>query len=145
MLKIKEVREEKKLSQDEVVRLSGIPKRSYINYENGQTDVPISKLQNIASALGVSILKLIDNKHQIEEPKEEYQLEKKTTLLDVRDDLKADLAIIAEGMTTNFEKVAGALYESLKGQQKIIRFIEKIDPDKINKATGKLDEFLERK
>jgi len=72
-----------------------------------------------------------------------YKLEERITLLDVRDDLKADLAVIAEGMTVNFEKVAGALFESLKGQQKILRFINKLDPEKINNATGKLDEFLE--
>ncbi|MBI9069692.1 MAG: LexA family transcriptional regulator [Salinivirgaceae bacterium] len=55
MLKIKEIRESKGLSQDEIVALSGIKKRSYVDYENGKSDIPLSKLQKIASSLKVSI------------------------------------------------------------------------------------------
>ena len=59
MLKIKEIREQKNITQDEMVSLTGIPKRSYVNYENGQTDIPLSKLQNIATSLNVSISELV--------------------------------------------------------------------------------------
>ena len=59
MLKIKEIREQKNITQDEMVSLTGIPKRSYVNYENGQTDIPLSKLQNIAISLNVSISELV--------------------------------------------------------------------------------------
>ena len=58
MLKIKEIRESKNITQDELVSLTGIPKRSFVNYENGVTDIPFSKLQNIATALNVSISEL---------------------------------------------------------------------------------------
>lgn len=54
-LKIKEIREIKKLTQDDVVRLSGIPKRSYNDYESGKTDIPASRLQDIAKALDVTV------------------------------------------------------------------------------------------
>ena len=58
MLIIKEIRESKKLTQDEVVELSGIKKRTYVDYENGKSDIPLSKLQNIANALKVHIFEL---------------------------------------------------------------------------------------
>ena len=58
MLKIKEIRESKNITQDELVSLTGIPKRSFVNYENGITDIPFSKLQNITTVLNVSISEL---------------------------------------------------------------------------------------
>ncbi|WP_142783397.1 helix-turn-helix domain-containing protein [Changchengzhania lutea] len=54
-LKIKEIREAKNLTQDDIVRLSGIPKRSYNDYESGKTDIPSSRLQHIAKALDVTV------------------------------------------------------------------------------------------
>lgn len=57
---IKEIREKKKLTQDEVVELSGIKKRTYVDYENGKSDIPLSKLQNIATALKVNLFDLFD-------------------------------------------------------------------------------------
>ena len=61
MLIIKEIRESKKLTQDEVVTLSGIKKRTYVDYENGKSDIPMSKLQNIATALKVHIFELFED------------------------------------------------------------------------------------
>lgn len=59
MLKIKEIRTEKGLTQDDLVSKIGIPKRTYVNYENGTNDIPLKKLQEIAIALGVSVSELI--------------------------------------------------------------------------------------
>ncbi len=59
MLKIKEIRKNKGITQDEIVAGTGIPKRSFINYEKGETDIPLLKLQDIASFLGVSISDII--------------------------------------------------------------------------------------
>ncbi len=59
MLKIREIRKKKKLTQDEVVALSGINKRSYVDYEAENVDIPISKLQKIAKVLGVSVAVLV--------------------------------------------------------------------------------------
>lgn len=59
MLRIKEIRESKNITQDEMLSLTGIPKRSFVNYENGFTDIPFSKLQNIAKVLDVSIAELV--------------------------------------------------------------------------------------
>ena len=52
---IKELRLRNNLTQDDVVRLTGIKKRSYIDYEQNKTDIPVSKLQKIATAFGVKI------------------------------------------------------------------------------------------
>lgn len=57
---IKEVRESKKLTQDEMVEISGIKKRTYVDYENGKSDIPLSKLQNIANALKVNLFELFE-------------------------------------------------------------------------------------
>ncbi|MDM1093391.1 XRE family transcriptional regulator [Myroides odoratimimus] len=59
MLKIKDIRTEKGLSQDDIVSKTGIPKRTYVNYENETNDIPLKKLQDIATALGVSISELV--------------------------------------------------------------------------------------
>lgn len=59
MLNIKNIREEKKLTQDEIVALLDISKRSYVAYENGKTDIPLSKLQDIARVLNVALGDLV--------------------------------------------------------------------------------------
>ncbi len=61
MLKIKELREKNNLTQDELSELSGIKKRSLVDYENGKQDITISKLQNIATALRVSVSELLQD------------------------------------------------------------------------------------
>jgi transcriptional regulator with XRE-family HTH domain len=74
---IKELRESKKVTQDEIVKLSGIKKRTYVDYENGKADIPLSKLQNIAIALDVTIFDLFDqntikNSNLVSEPANIY-------------------------------------------------------------------------
>lgn len=59
MLKIKSIRENKKLTQDDVVAKTGIPKRSYVDYENEKQDISLERLRKIATALGVSVSELI--------------------------------------------------------------------------------------
>lgn len=77
MLKIKEIREQKNMTQDEVSELSGIPKRSFINYETRVTDVPFLKLQKIATALNVDLQDLFDEQNQVSEPPISYSDKKK--------------------------------------------------------------------
>ncbi len=59
MLKIKDIRAQKGLTQDDVVAKTGISKRTYVDYENEKTDIPLDKLRKIAIALEVSISDLI--------------------------------------------------------------------------------------
>lgn len=62
VLKIKQIREYKNITQDEMVVKTGIPKRSYVDYENEKQDVSLDRLRKIAIALEVSISDLIDEK-----------------------------------------------------------------------------------
>lgn len=59
MLKIKEIREFKNLTQADMVAKTGIPKRSYVDYENEKSDIPLERLRNIATILDVSVGELI--------------------------------------------------------------------------------------
>lgn len=55
MLIIKEIREKKNITQDELSKLSGISKRMIAGYEAGENDITFNKMQKIASALKVGI------------------------------------------------------------------------------------------
>lgn len=59
MLNIKQIRELKNITQDEMVIRTGIPKRSYVDYENEKLDVSLDRLRKIATALEVSVSELI--------------------------------------------------------------------------------------
>lgn len=59
MLRIKEIRELRNLTQDDMAVKTGISKRSYVDYENGKADIQLSKLQNIATVLNVSLSDLL--------------------------------------------------------------------------------------
>ena len=104
MLKIKEIRERKNITQDEMVAQTGIPKRSYVDYENGKSDIQLSRLQKIATALNVSVGYLIG------ETKSESIVIKENdnnndNLFDIKPKVKSELSINADvlGMETNNE------------------------------------------
>jgi len=59
-------------------------------------------------------------------------------------DLKKDLNSLAEGMIKNFEVISTGIMQGLMDQRKLLDWTEKIDPDKINKSSEKLDEFLKQ-
>lgn len=62
MLRIKELRTLKNVTQDEISEAIGVSKRSFIDYETEKTDIPIKKLQKIATFLNVSIAELMGEK-----------------------------------------------------------------------------------
>ncbi|MFC6858259.1 hypothetical protein [Zunongwangia atlantica] len=87
--------------------------------------------------------------HPSKEDQEDYELQKKTTLLDVRDDLKADvynvnqnLKTLINGFTKNSESWSNAFMQVLQNQLKIIQVTEQIDPKKLMSTTKNLDAFL---
>lgn len=69
LLIIKHIRESKNLTQDEVVNRLPFSKRSYLAYENGDTEPTISKLQDIANALDVSIFSLFKTEKNVKQEK----------------------------------------------------------------------------
>jgi len=60
---IKGVRKRKGLTQEELAGKSGISKRMIAYYEANENDIPFQKVQNIATALGVNIIDLINWKN----------------------------------------------------------------------------------
>ena len=143
MLIIKEVREKKGFSQDKVVELTGIPKRSYVNYESGKTDIPLTKLQNIASALNVRIEELILDSNSTQTESKDIQPTPYQGQNDISNlELRKDLHAISQGMIKNFETISEGVFETLKGQQKILGFIEELRAADIANATKNLSDFL---
>lgn len=59
-LRIKELRKQKKVSQDDLAVKTGISARMIFDYERQKIDIPIQKLQLIANCLQVSIFDLIE-------------------------------------------------------------------------------------
>lgn len=74
----------------------------------------------------------------VQDPNEKYE---NASLQRVQQDLQA----LAAGMTKNFEVLSDAMIESLKGQQKILKFIEQLDAKEISEATSKLERILKEK
>lgn len=60
MLKIKQIRNKKGLTLDELASKSGISKRMISGYEAGTSDITLKKLQDIATALEVGLNELVD-------------------------------------------------------------------------------------
>lgn len=77
MLKIKEIRTKKKLTQNEMAVKTGIPKRSYVDYENEIQDISLERLRKIAIALDVSVTELLGeeyhDKNVVAEPVVSYR------------------------------------------------------------------------
>lgn len=66
MLYIKQLRIQKGLTQDQLSKQAGIPKRTFVDYENEKGDIPLSKLQDIARALKVPVSQLLSSEAEIE-------------------------------------------------------------------------------
>jgi len=58
--KIRFMRQLKELSQDEMAEKLGLSLNGYANIERGETDVQISRLEQIASIFGVDLLELLN-------------------------------------------------------------------------------------
>lgn len=58
--KIKSLRELKNLSQDYMAKQLEISQKAYSNIENDITDITVSRLENIAKILGVSLTQILN-------------------------------------------------------------------------------------
>lgn len=54
-LRIKDVREDKDLNQEDVAKAIGIPRSTYCNYESGRRNIPNQVLFDLANYFNVSI------------------------------------------------------------------------------------------
>lgn len=60
-LKIKEIRQSKGMSQDELANAISKSRSSLQKYENGETSITIDLLEDIANALGINIVQFFSN------------------------------------------------------------------------------------
>ena len=101
MLNFKELRKKKNYTQIEFSELIGVSARALSNYENGNTDITLKKLQEIADILKVSFYDLfikeeLDSKNLLEEPREIYNknintINENYTLLHQNNSIKDEL------------------------------------------------------
>lgn len=63
--KIREIRENKKLTQEYVASLLGISPLAYGNIERGKTTLNLKKLYDLASIFEVEVEELLENNHKI--------------------------------------------------------------------------------
>ena len=54
-MRIRELRKQKKLTQDEVSKRLGIGRTTYLGYENGKIGIPAKRLEQLADMFEVSI------------------------------------------------------------------------------------------
>lgn len=98
LLKIREIRNKKNITQDDLALRTGLSKRMIIDYEKEIKDIPLQKLQLIATALNVTLFEIINLENEINEvrePETEYKIENKNTdfiqnLLSQVEELKRD-------------------------------------------------------
>ena len=60
--RLKELREKKKLTVDELVEKTGLPRRTLYDWESTKSSPPVELLPKLAEALGVSIRSLLPPK-----------------------------------------------------------------------------------
>lgn len=67
---IKKLREEKKISQEEISKKIGVSRSSYINFEKGEKELTLSEFQELAKILDVNIGDFLDSEKNIEKYKQ---------------------------------------------------------------------------
>lgn len=72
MLKIKEIRNEKNMTIDQLAMSSGVSKRMISAYEAEENDITLSKLRYIAKALDVTISELVGDENIMNGPEIPY-------------------------------------------------------------------------
>ena len=60
--RLKELREKRKMSVDDLVEITGLPRRTLYDWESTKTSPPVKSLPVLAEALGVSIRSLLPPK-----------------------------------------------------------------------------------
>ena len=65
MEKIRKMRKQQGLSQEQLAKNSGLSRYSIINFETGRRDPRVKDLKKIAKALNVSVKELISDKNRL--------------------------------------------------------------------------------
>lgn len=65
---IRKIRENKKMSQDEVARGMGISQNAYSKIENNQTQLTVNHIKKLSKILDVSMVELLKDDFEIHKP-----------------------------------------------------------------------------
>ena len=68
--KIKKIREDRKISQEEVSKSIGISRSSYISFEKGDKELTLSELEKLTKILGLKITDFLEKEKNIEKYKQ---------------------------------------------------------------------------
>lgn len=136
MLNFKELRKKKNLTQKEFCELIGVSLRALSNYENGNTDITLKKVQEIADILEVDFFELFEKEKLIfnnpQEPKEIYGktekieldlLLKNNSLLKEQNQLQEEVIIMLREKVQFFEEK----YNDCENQKKLLATSKKMD------------------
>ena len=107
LLKIKELRKQKKLSQIDLAEKIEVSVRMFAEYENETTDIPLKKLKKIADILEVNLNDLFykENINEIvNEPRGIYRIENKD-LLESKNETIAALKNNIDGLIKDKQKL----------------------------------------
>lgn len=89
---IRRIREQKKVTQEEVARQLNISQNAYSKIENGITQLTVNHVKQISTALGVSPIELLGDEFEIHKPLSlQAQSINKEVLVSNLDQLKAKL------------------------------------------------------
>lgn len=117
MNRLKELRQEKKLSQKELAENIGVHYRTLQNWENEESQIKPEKGQQLADYFGVSVGYLLGYEHAIQVREDKSHLSKQKRYILKMNDIKIDLICDANDMTaqeiSNIKIVARELYEDL--------------------------------
>lgn len=125
LLKIKEIRTLKNISQEVLAAKTGLSKRMIIDYEKENTDIQVKKLQLIATALEVDFFDMFnipktyfvkEEKNTLNEPRENYQ--KENIAINILKDYNEHLKKEVEGLKDDKELLKNIINDKL-GKEKI--------------------------
>ncbi|EPI2027063.1 helix-turn-helix domain-containing protein [Vibrio vulnificus] len=94
-LRIKELRDSRNLSQEDVAKALKMAKSTYIKYEKGSQSPQLETLETIADFYGVHVCELISS----DEPTLNRRLKSKLSLIDkLNDNEKESVILLIEGL-----------------------------------------------
>lgn len=88
-LKIRDLRKDLKMSQQDLANKTGFSVRMIIDYEKEDADIPIKKLQKIADALNVNIADLFPPSaiSEVKEPPAHYQTPLQSDVIEAKNEV----------------------------------------------------------
>ena len=131
--RVKNQREKGKFTQQDIAELLGVSVRTIANYENGDTDIPSTKLKLLSKQFNVSYIYLVDGispKDRIEEPNNSEPEEMFSIKPNIVADTRESFPITIGELIELYKNEINRLKEELKKLNNEIRQFKKECGDK---------------